>query len=171
MNERIITPDVPKPPSWLEDDAKRKWYELMGSIDRGRVRGAALDTLALYCQTYAAWRKSAEALQTQSIILKDQAGRVVANPHVQARDATGKQLNELAKQLGIRPDHLMAKVTPWEDVAAILADDEEEENDGAIPAPGDHSAGGQQAPRADPEAVLDPGEGQAGSDRDCGKRG
>src|ERR1051326_3500874 len=106
----IIKPDMPKPPGWLSEDAQAKWYVVYPTLDHGRVRGGALDTLALYCEAYAAWRTSAEALQTQSIVLKDGKGAIVANPHVAARDAAMKQMQQLAEKLGISPDTLLPKV-------------------------------------------------------------
>jgi P27 family predicted phage terminase small subunit len=119
---------MPQPPNWLTDTAKKRWGVLYPTLDKNRVRDGALDTLAQYCQTYSDWRDAVEQLQ-KGVVLKDGLGRIVENPYVKVRDSALKNMAELGKALGIRPDTLLVPVTRWEEVATVIGVDDSDEHD------------------------------------------
>lgn len=62
---------TPRCPSWLDNEAKKKWKEIAPELARlGLLTMADGDALAAYCQAWAEFRQATEALKKEGRIIR-----------------------------------------------------------------------------------------------------
>lgn len=129
--------NTPPAPSYLKGSALEKWHELWTILEPTRVKPALHgDVVAAYCQSYAEFSKAIEHIATAGPVIKheekfyDREGKVVRveetaveNPFVPVRDTALRQMMELGKLLGLRPD---SPSWPLPDPVDAAGDEEEE---------------------------------------------
>jgi len=105
LTARNVEDVVPAAPEWLGERASAKWVKLWLLLDRECISPELHgDIVAMYCQAYADFREACDVVNAKGPIIKDDRERIVANPYVQVRDLAARQMAELGKTLGLRPD-------------------------------------------------------------------
>ena len=109
MNEPRPPVKIPKPPSWLEKDAKSCWKKILPRLKEMRVlRQIDENALARYCTTWVRWRRACAFLEKrgETYMLKDDKGnpkRVMPFPEVAIANKLGTELLRLEQQFGMTP--------------------------------------------------------------------
>lgn len=110
--ERDIPAPEPGPrraPPWLDNEARKVWYDLCPRIAWMQTLGLAdYYALAVFCDTWSRWRRAREFLDKhgESHLVRDRAGNakgVRLYPHVRLADRLAEQVVRLARELGITP--------------------------------------------------------------------
>ncbi len=100
----------PTPPAWLSRIGKAEWRRVVTQLSKvkGLLQTVDLSLLAVYCDTYAAYRKAQQFLdkQGETYVMRDKDGQVkyVAQfPQVSIVRAAADQLRKLAGEFGFSP--------------------------------------------------------------------
>lgn len=97
-------PDDLTPPDWLSEPAREKWSELAPILAaQGLLTECDLDTLALYCATWARWKEAEEALQRDGMTTTAQSGYQQVSPYYTIASKSQAELRALADRLGLNP--------------------------------------------------------------------
>ena len=100
---------IPKPPAWLEVDAKRCWKKILPRLLEMRVlRQIDENALARYCTTWVRWRKANEFLAKngETYMLKDADGKpkcLQQFPQVAVANRLAQHLLRLEQEFGMTP--------------------------------------------------------------------
>ena len=109
MNEPRPPEKIPKPPSWLEKDAKSCWKKILPRLKEMRVlRQIDENALARYCSTWVRWRRARTFLEKhgETYMLKDDKGNpkcVMPFPEVAIANKLATELLRLEQQFGMTP--------------------------------------------------------------------
>lgn len=104
----------PGPPATLAAAAKARWLEVVPRIAaRGRVDQ---DLLSTYCQTYARWRQAEEGIAKAGQLVKNDRGRVVANPLIALSNQAETKVRSLEKKLGLDTAEPIEPEPPLDDL-------------------------------------------------------
>lgn len=117
---------IPQAPGHIKRNPRAydKWLALWPALDRTRINPVThVDFVCQYCQAYADMRDAQEQLEKGKLV-KDKQDRVWVNPYQAIYDNSVKQIAELGKMLGLRPDMPMAPISRYEDYAEILRSDD-----------------------------------------------
>jgi P27 family predicted phage terminase small subunit len=120
---------IPAAPGWIESNprAHDRWLSLWPTLDRSRIDPVKHgDTVGAYCQAYADFREASEKIASLGLVVREPVGgrsdafRVIQNPYVAVREAALRQMTELAKVLGIRPDAATWSLQTYQELAGVL---------------------------------------------------
>ncbi len=109
MNEPNPPEQIPKPPSWLEKDAKACWKKILPRLKEMRVlRQIDENALARYCSTWVRWRRARMFLDKhgETYMLKDEKGNpkcVMPFPEVAVANKLATTLLRLEQEFGMTP--------------------------------------------------------------------
>ncbi len=121
-------PDMTRPrcPSWLDEEAKLAWRQVVPQLDTMRVL-ARIDgnALARYCQLWSRWKKAELFVQKHgdTYPLKDESGRIkclMQFPQVAIAHKLAGQLTRLEQEFGMTPSaraRITVPVAPVRDSA------------------------------------------------------
>ena len=87
-------------PAWLDEDALKKWSEVLQLCPW--ITAADADTLALYCDSYSHYRK-AQRLSIKTPVVKTLEGKLIKNPAWTARNEAFNQMRSAGSELGLSP--------------------------------------------------------------------
>jgi len=88
---------MPEAPAWLTDDARGKWDELSVLLHaEGLLTKIDCDLLAVYCQTWATWRRAVDSLANDGIAIGSRK-----NPAASVADSTAKLLLNMQREMGL----------------------------------------------------------------------
>jgi P27 family predicted phage terminase small subunit len=91
-------------PEWLPQDARDKWSELAPILSRnGLLTECDLDTLTLYCQTWARYVEAETRLQTEGSTTTAQSGYQQVSAWVTISKNTRADLLKFGDRLGLNP--------------------------------------------------------------------
>src|SRR5262249_52391459 len=91
---------TPKGPEWLKGRALEKWAAIWPVLDRTRVNPEMhSDIVAAYCQAYADFVRASEVLGSIDLYESRPSKALV-----DMRDSAVRQMGELGKMIGLRPD-------------------------------------------------------------------
>ena len=95
---------VPTAPRWLSEEAKKEWRRLAGRLWRvGLLTEADHDALALYCETFASWRRAEEQVRKKGEVMRTAAGNVIQNPYLSIANRAKRDALVLAREFGMTP--------------------------------------------------------------------
>jgi len=104
---REATPAAPldlSPPSFLSERAADKWNELAPMLaTNGLLTVCDLDTLALYCTTWARWREAEDKIEEHGSTTVAHSGYQQVNAHTTLAKQYRSDLLKLADRLGLNP--------------------------------------------------------------------
>ncbi len=99
----------PRCPTWLDDDAKAAWKQLVPQlVAMGVLTAIDGNALARYCLLWSRWRKMEAFIESKGEMypLKDDAGRVKCFaqwPQVAIANKLAQQLTRLEAEFGLTP--------------------------------------------------------------------
>lgn len=94
---------LPICPSDLDDEAKKKWRELIKLLaDTGMLRKVDRDVLAMYCTAYSRWREAEKFVAKLGHLIKGQNGWYL-NPSLSVANRAMEQMRKFGKVLGLDP--------------------------------------------------------------------
>lgn len=97
-------PDDLTHPDWLSQPARDKWSELAPILaTHGLLTECDMDTLAVYCATFARWRDAEENLDREGSITTAQSGYQQISPHYTIAKNSLAELRALGDRLGLNP--------------------------------------------------------------------
>ena len=91
---KVIVPD------WLDEEARKKWAEVLDNYPW--ITPADADTLALYCDSYSHYLK-AQRLSIKTPLVKTPEGKMIKNPAWTARNEAFNQMRSAGSELGLSP--------------------------------------------------------------------
>ena len=104
---RPINPKEPEPapgevlaPDWLDEEARKKWTEILGNCHW--IAPVDGDILALYCDAYSHYLK-AQRLSIKTPVVKTPEGKLSKNPAWTARNEAFNQMRSAGSELGLSP--------------------------------------------------------------------
>jgi len=116
---------APEPPAHLSGVALERWQTIWNEIDPTRVTERHADSVALYCQSYAAFQSANEQINRFGVVVvRDK--RATVSPYIIVRDNAIRTMMELSKSLGLSPDIVQAPIVDWNDYIDTIAEDENE---------------------------------------------
>lgn len=91
-------------PQWLSPDAKAIWRALSPELYKlGLLDGLSKYPFTVFCQTFAAYRKSVMQLQKTGMVYRTSKGEILQNPLVRAVNQFADQCLTIAKEFGLTP--------------------------------------------------------------------
>lgn len=94
-------------PEWLDDEAKKKWFELMPKLQSlGLLTNLDIDALARYCDTWSWWRKCRIFIEKNGETFKTSGSSGDYHnqyPHVAIIHKLAAELDKLEKSFGLTP--------------------------------------------------------------------
>lgn len=104
--ESPLTADLgaaPECPSYLGRVAKKKWAEVVRVLATyDLLHEADQDAIALYCVAFERWRH-AESKLKRGLVVRGKKG-ASQDPYLAISNRAQKQMNEMARKLGLNPD-------------------------------------------------------------------
>lgn len=97
----------PAPPMHLDDAAKAKWRELVGSLP-DQEQGT-LDALAAYCSAWSQWTTAATKVAELGAVIRSAQGFAVQSPYVAIAAAAQRQMRQWAGELKMTPKSRSAR--------------------------------------------------------------
>ena len=95
---------LPSAPRWLSDEAKREWKRLAPRLWRvGLLTEADHDALAMYCETWATWKRAEAQVQRKGEVVKTVNGNVIQNPYLAIANRAKRDALMLAREFGMTP--------------------------------------------------------------------
>jgi len=96
----------PSPPTHLDDNARAKWKELVGTLP-DQEQGT-LDALAAYCQAWSRWTAAEAKVQELGPVVKSPQGFPTANPYVAIAQQAQRMMRQWGAELKLTPKHRKA---------------------------------------------------------------
>ena len=99
----------PTCPSWLDEDAKAAWRQIVPLLDAmGVLTRIDCNALSRYCRLWSRWRKAEAFIQEKGDMypIKDESGRVKCFqqwPQVAIASKLSQQLTRLEQEFGMTP--------------------------------------------------------------------
>lgn len=101
MDEAVKARDV-KCPDWLSPQAVEKWDIVVPELQAiGILATVDLDMVALYCESYAEYRRALAGVTTE--LIETQNHNIVQHPAVSLRNAAFERMVKLAREFGFTP--------------------------------------------------------------------
>jgi P27 family predicted phage terminase small subunit len=104
QNEPKPKPIAPKPPSWLDKEAKKEWKRVAPELERlgllTVVDGAAL---AAYCQAYSRWVEAEKFLSKHGTVFKTPNGYIQQLPQVSIAQKYLQIVKSFCQEFGLTP--------------------------------------------------------------------
>lgn len=103
-NEPKPTPIAPKPPSWLDREAKREWKRLSRELERlGLLTAVDGTAFAAYCQAYSRWRQAEEAIRREGMVVTTESGYPMPHPAVKIAEKAMQLIRAFCTEFGLTP--------------------------------------------------------------------
>lgn len=95
---------VPAVPRWLSEEGKREWRRLAGRLWRaGLLTEADHDGLAMYCETFATWKRAEAQVRAKGEVVRTAGGNVIQNPYLSIANRAKRDALVLAREFGMTP--------------------------------------------------------------------
>jgi len=95
---------VPAAPRWLGEEARREWRRVARALHgAGLLTEADHDALALYCETFASWRRAEEQVRMKGEVVRTAGGNVIQNPYLSIANRAKKDALLLLREFGMTP--------------------------------------------------------------------
>lgn len=95
---------VPAAPRWLGEEARREWRRVARTLHgAGLLTEADHDALALYCETFASWRRAEGFVRKNGEVIRTAAGNVIQNPYLSIANRAKKDALVLLREFGMTP--------------------------------------------------------------------
>ena len=104
-SEIVFPKKAPPCPDWLDDDAKREWRRLAGTMEAmGVLTKADLAAFAVYCDAYSKWKEATEFINQHGQIFQVKAsGYIQQVPQVSIAQTYAKLMMNIATEFGLTP--------------------------------------------------------------------
>ncbi len=108
---------LPRCPSHLSGEAKAEWRRVARTLhESGLLTQVDRAALAIYCQAWARWVKAEGQIQRHGEVVKSAAGNVMQNPYLSIANRAMKQMQLMARELGMTPSaRSQIKVQPLDE--------------------------------------------------------
>lgn len=107
------TPGAPQPPEWLSAEALAEWGRLVPELDRlGLLAKVDRAALVVYCESWAAYVASAQALEEHGPLVPGREGSVVKNPAAQMMRDSAQTMLQYGARFGFTPSDRMKLSVP-----------------------------------------------------------
>jgi len=104
QQEPVFEVQIPDAPDFLNEDALKEWEYVTAELAAKQVIAKVDKTsVALYCQTYAYYKKHVNALENETDFLVTPKGYTYLNPRLGLVNTLGTLLAKYAAELGITP--------------------------------------------------------------------
>lgn len=95
---------MPRCPSHLTGEAKAEWRRVARVLhESGLLTQVDRAALAIYCQAWARWVKAEAQVARHGEVVKSAAGNVMQNPYLSIANRAMKQMQSMARELGMTP--------------------------------------------------------------------
>lgn len=95
---------VPPAPRWLGEEARREWRRVARALHAaGLLTEADHDALALYCETFASWRRAEAQVRAKGEVVRTAGGNVIQNPYLSIANRAKKDALLLLREFGMTP--------------------------------------------------------------------
>ncbi len=108
---------MPRCPSHLTGEAKAEWRRVARVLhESGLLTQIDRAALAIYCQAWARWVKAEGQVARHGEVVKTAAGNVMQNPYLSIANRAMKQMQLMARELGMTPSaRSQIKVQPLDE--------------------------------------------------------
>lgn len=108
---------LPRCPSHLQGEARAEWKRVAKALHQsGLLTQVDRAALAIYCQAWARWIKAEAQVARHGEVVKSAAGNVMQNPYLSIANRAMKQVQSMARELGMTPSaRSQIKVQPLDE--------------------------------------------------------
>lgn len=108
VNEQEAEPSVdeetPKPPAWLDNEAKKEWKRIVPELRKvGLLSMVDHPSFAAYCQTYSRFIASEKVLKKEGLTFETPNGYPQQRPEVSISNKALEQMRKYASDFGLSP--------------------------------------------------------------------
>ena len=95
---------LPSAPRFLGEEARKEWKRLAPRLHAvGLLTEADHDALALYCETWATWKRAEEQVRRKGEVVKTTNGNVIQNPYLAIANRAKRDALLLLREFGMTP--------------------------------------------------------------------
>ncbi len=105
MTRRRSVPETPDCPAWLDDDARRRWWELAPSVAalHGQLTPLLAHALGRYLEAYQQWKAAGLVLRARGSFYRTTRNGWRFWPEYVERNRASRTMMYLGRQLGLTP--------------------------------------------------------------------
>lgn len=100
-HEPVTVMGLPRCPSHLDEEARKKWRQL--AVDASWFARVDGDAVAMYCMSWSRWLSAEAAVRQVGTVLKSADGGFYQNPYLHVANKAMEQLQKLGAVLGLTP--------------------------------------------------------------------
>lgn len=102
--EPELQPGNIDPPGWVRGVARDHWVDIVNDLKNAGIF-TALDRVALgmYCEAYAKWIESMNAVRTYGMVTEDRHGAPCVSPYHKTANDAFNQLRQMLTEFGMTP--------------------------------------------------------------------
>lgn len=112
-------PVKPKPPIWLDDEARQVWKKTLKDLaDFDILDKVDSEALAIYCDAVVRYREATLKVREEGYISLNAQGAETVSPYVRAAQSYARIMLQYAEKLGLTPNgraRLAKKIADGED--------------------------------------------------------
>lgn len=95
---------MPRCPGHLQGEARAEWRRVARALhESGLLTQVDRAALAIYCQAWSRWVKAEAQVARHGEVVKSAAGNVMQNPYLSIANRAMKQVQSMARELGMTP--------------------------------------------------------------------
>ena len=105
-------PSIPKPPTFLDKEAKNEWSRISESLFNLQILSEIdRSALAAYCQTYCRWAKAERKIKKDGMVSVTTNGNVIQSPYVSIANTALTLMHKYLVEFGMTPSSRSKVVT------------------------------------------------------------
>lgn len=104
LNKSEPTPALGRPqcPEGFEGEARAEWDRICDELDQmGLLTTADRTVLALYCESWALWRKAKRQVKAEGELIVSSKGGMMHNPWLSVANKAQDQVRQLMSEIGL----------------------------------------------------------------------
>jgi len=95
---------VPYAPRWLSEGAAAEWKRLAPRLHAaGLLTEVDHDALAVYCETWALWKRAEEVVRQKGEVVKTTNGNIIQNPYLGIANRAKRDALLMMREFGLTP--------------------------------------------------------------------
>lgn len=95
---------APAAPRWLGEEARAEWRRVARRLwEVGLLTEVDVDALAVYCETFAAWKRAEAVVRSKGEVVRTSNGNLIQNPYLAIANRAKRDALLMMREFGMTP--------------------------------------------------------------------